>query len=118
MLPLPLLSEVESVLDPDGKSAWERLLGAEKTALALSAAAPATNKRDDLVIAARVVGFLVLDFRTQGRAGFFAERAHCTLVEAVHSCWREPGPEEDCHKKVIDLGFYYKNRLIQFCMSR
>jgi hypothetical protein len=36
MLPLPLLSEVESVLDPDGKSAWERLLGAEKIALALS----------------------------------------------------------------------------------
>ena len=119
MTALPQLSDVATILDENGRSAWTRLLEAEKFALARSADAPASNKREDLIIAARVIGFFLLDFRQHARTVSFAERAHRKLVQAVHSCWMEATTTEDeCHKKVIKLGFIYKDHLIRVCMSR
>jgi hypothetical protein len=115
MTALPLLSDVK-VLDENGQSAWERLLEAEKTALALSTSAPVA-KYNDLVVAARVIGFFILDFRQHNHGVSFAERAHRKLVQQVHSCWASSAREEDCHMKVIELGSQLQNHLIRACMS-
>lgn len=117
MTALSPLSEVERVLDEDSQSAWTRQLEAEKFALAL----PSTShsiKRKDLVVAARVIGFFVLDFRKHNRNITFAERAHRKLVREAHSCWNSLDPEVDCLKRVIELGFRLQNYLTRVCMSR
>jgi len=106
------------MLDADGQSAWRRLLEAEMTALALSTNTPVA-RRNDLVVAVRVIGFFILDFKQNNRNISFAKRAHRKLVEQVHSCWGSTSAgEEDCHKKVIELGFLLQNHLIRACMSR
>ena len=117
-IPLPSLSEVENVLDENGQSAWRRLLQAERTALALSANAPVAEY-NDLLVGARVIGFFILDFRKHNHSISFAEHAHRNLVQQVHSCWASPSAgEEECLKKVIDLGCHLQNHLIRACMLR
>ena len=109
MTALPPLSEVQRALDENGQSAWGMLLEAEKTALALSANAPGP-KHNDLVVAVRVIGFFILDFKQNNRGISFAERAYRKLVQQVHSA-RD-------HKKIIELGSLLQNHLIRACMSR
>ena len=88
------------------------LLEAEKTALALSTDAP-VPKHNDLVVAVRVIGFFILDFKQNNHGISFAERAYRKLVQQVHSA-----REQDRHKKVIELGSLLQNHLIRACMSR
>ena len=116
-LPLPSLSEVKDLLDENGQRAWRRLLRAESTTLALSANAPVAEYNDSLV-GARVIGFFILDFRKHSRNISFADRAHRNLVQQVHSCWTPSAGEEECLKKVIDLGCHLQNHLIRACMFR
>jgi len=118
MTALPLLSEVEKELDENGQSAWRRLLEAEKLALAPSANAPVA-KYNHLLVGARVIGFFILDFKKHGRNISFAECAHRKLVQQVHSCWTStPAEEEECLKKLIDLGTQLQNHLIRACTLR
>ena len=118
MTALPPLSEVEKWLDENGQSAWGRLLEAEKFALAHPGNAPST-KYNDLLVGARVIGFFVLDFRKHNRNISFAERTHHKLVQQVHSCWgSSSAEEEECLKKLIDLGTHWQNHLIRACMLR
>ena len=116
MAPLPPLSEVESSLDANGQSAWRRILEAEK--IASSANAPVTvPEYNPLLVGARVIGFFILDFKKHNRSVSFAERAHRKLVQQVHSCWADMSTEEEeCLKKVIDLGALLQNHLIRACM--
>ena len=116
-LPLPSLSEVKNVLDENGQGAWRRLLQAERTALTLSANAPVA-KYDDLLLGARVIGFFILDFKKHSCNISFADRAHRNLVQRVHSCWAPSAEEEECLKKVVDLGSHLQNHLIRACMLR
>jgi len=117
MAPLPPLSEIERVLDANGQSAWNRLLEAEQLALALSANTPVTAaKYNSLLVGVRVIGFFILDFKKHNRNISFAERAHRKLVQHVHSCWAGTSAEEECLKKVIDLGTLLQNHLIRACM--
>ena len=117
-IPLPSLSEVKDVLEEHGRSAWGRLLEAEKTALAASTKGPVA-KYNDLLVGARVIGFFILDFRKHNRTISFAERAYRNLVQQVHSCYgSSSATEEECLKKVIDLGSYLQNHLIRACMLR
>jgi hypothetical protein len=116
MTTLPPLFNVKGLLDANGRSAWERLLEAEKTALALSTNAPVA-KHNDLVVAARVIGFFILDFKQHNHGVSFAEYAHHKLVQQVHSCWPSSAGEEECYLKVIELGSQLQNHLIRACMS-
>ena len=119
MAPLPPLSEVERVLDANGQSAWNRLLEAEKLALALSANTPvAAAKYNSLLVGARVIGFFILDFKKHNRNISFAERAHRKFVQHVLSYWADTSAEEECLKKVIDLGTLLQNHLIRACILR
>jgi len=120
MTPLPPLSEVERMLDVNGQSAWRRLLEAEMIALAPSANAPVkAAKYNSLLVGARVIGFFILDFKKHNRHISFAERAHRKLIQQVHSCWADTSvEEEECLKKVIDLGTLLQNHLIRACMLR
>ena len=107
------------MLDANGQSAWSRLLKAEKLALALSANAPVkAAKYNSLLVGARVIGFFILDFKSYNRNISFAERAHHKLVQQVPSCWADTSAEEECLKKVIDLGTLLQNHLIRACMLR
>ena len=116
MAPLPSLSEVESSLDANGQSAWRRIVEAEK--IASSANAPVTiAEYNNLLVGARVIGFFILDFKKHNHDISFAERAHRNLVQKVNSCWADPSIEqEECLKKVIDLGTLLQNYLIRACM--
>ena|SRR5258708_1425821 len=115
MTALPPFSKVKELLDEDGQSIWSRLLEAEETAIRLST----TTKASNLVVAARVIGFFILDFKKHNRGVSFAKSAHHTLVQQVHSCWASiSASEEDCHLKVIELGSLLQNHLIRACMSR
>jgi len=106
------------VLDANGQSAWNRLLEAEQLALALSANTPAAAKYNSLLVGVRVIGYFILDFKKHNRNISFAERAHRKLVQHVHSCWAGTSAEDECLKKVIDLGTLLQNHLIRACMLR
>ena len=107
------------MLDANGQSAWRRLLEAEEIALASSANAPDTvAKYNNLLMDARVIGVFILNFKMHSHNIPFAERAHHKLVEQVHSCWINTSAEEECPKKVIDLGTLLRNDLIRACMLR
>ena len=117
VLPLPSLLELENLLDEDGQAAWRRLLQAERTALALSANAPVA-RYNDLLVSARVIGFFILDFKRNRDNISFADHAHLKLVQQVQSCWAPSAGEDECLKKVIDLGSHLQNHLIRACMLR
>ncbi|KAJ7203480.1 hypothetical protein B0H12DRAFT_1035521 [Mycena haematopus] len=103
-------------LDPDGVSAWDLLLSAERAAL--SHLTPAAKYQDKLV-AVRLVAWFLKDFWEYGQI-----IAYRRLLLEVTSCNRvaaAPGDSaelEQRHAKVFALGLDIKNHLLRVFYSR
>ncbi|KAK7044788.1 hypothetical protein R3P38DRAFT_3258876 [Favolaschia claudopus] len=108
--PLPSLDDIQ--LDPDGRRVWPLLLSAEQ-AILRSQRRPTAESRNTLV-AIRVVGWMLIDFRTYGMSA-----AYVGLRDAAVKCLNvdvqlEPGHPSEVAKqyqKVIELGLLIRNFL-------